>query len=101
MNIEDKALDIILDHTASSEWEDVCELTWNTDEVQELLIKALNQGQILPIDSVVESALTPEDLTIFAKWVDEHFYTHRLKILPRELEKFYIENRESIVKQYS
>lgn len=55
MNIEDKALDIILDHTASSEWEDVCELTWNTDEVQELLIKALKQGQTLPIDSVVVS----------------------------------------------
>ena len=53
MNIEDKALDIILDHTASSEWEDVCELTWNTDEVQELLIKALKQGQTLPIDSVI------------------------------------------------
>ena len=52
MNIEDKALDIILDHTSSSEWEDVCELTWNTDEVQELLIKALNQGQLLPLDSV-------------------------------------------------
>ncbi len=52
MNIEDKALDIILNHTASSEWEDVCELTWNTDEVQELLIKALNQGQTLPIDIV-------------------------------------------------
>ena len=31
MNIEDKALDIILDHTSSSEWEDVCKLTWNTD----------------------------------------------------------------------
>mgnify|MGYP003629660667 FL=1 len=43
MNIEDKALDIILDHTASSEWEDVCDLTWNTNEVQELLIKALKQ----------------------------------------------------------
>ena len=55
----------------------------------------------LTIPFVVESALTPEDLTIFAKWVDDHFYTHRLKILPRELEKFYIENRESIVKQYS
>jgi|TARA_R110002153_G_scaffold255378_1_gene414017 hypothetical protein len=53
MNIEDKALDIILDHTSSSEWEDVCELTWNTDEVQELLIKALNQGRLLPIDSVM------------------------------------------------
>lgn len=53
MNIEDKALDIILDHTSSSEWEDVCELTWNTDEVQELLIKALKQGQTLPIDSVI------------------------------------------------
>tara|TARA_R100001244_G_scaffold131884_1_gene106104 strand:+ start:2741 stop:2983 length:243 start_codon:yes stop_codon:yes gene_type:complete len=52
MNIEDKALDIILDHTSSSEWEDVCKLTWNTDEVQELLIKALKQGQTLPIDSV-------------------------------------------------
>jgi hypothetical protein len=53
MNIEDKALDIILDHTSSSEWEDVCKLTWNTDEVQELLIKALKQGQTLPIDSVI------------------------------------------------
>ena len=56
MNIEDKALDIILDHTASSEWEDVCELTWNTDEVQELLIKALKQGQALPIDSVSQQS---------------------------------------------
>ena len=56
MNIEDKALDIILDHTSSSEWEaeweDVCKRTWNTDEVQELLIKALKQGQTLPLDSV-------------------------------------------------
>jgi len=53
MNIEDKALDIILDHTASSEWEDVCGLTWNTYEVEELLIKALKQGQSLPVDSTV------------------------------------------------
>jgi hypothetical protein len=64
-------------------------------------LEKLIETKPLIIDSVVESALTPEDLTIFAKWVDEHFYTHRLKILPRELEKFYIENRESIVKQYS
>ena len=52
MNIEDKALDIILDHTSSSEWEDVCELTWSTAAVLELLIKAINKGQTLPIDSV-------------------------------------------------
>jgi hypothetical protein len=64
-------------------------------------LEKITETKPLIIDSVVESALTPEDLTIFAKWVDEHFYTHRLKILPRELEKFYIENRESIVKQYS
>jgi hypothetical protein len=68
------------------------------------LIKTIakeHETEQLLIGSVVESALTPEDLTIFAKWVDDHFYTHRLKILPRELENFYIENRESIVKQYS
>jgi 1,2-phenylacetyl-CoA epoxidase catalytic subunit len=61
MNIEDKALDIILDHTSSSEWEDVCELTWNTDEVQELLIKALNQGRSLPIDSVVKPSYCADE----------------------------------------
>ena len=43
MNNSDKALDIILDHTASAEWEDVCDMNWTTSEVQELLMKALNQ----------------------------------------------------------
>jgi hypothetical protein len=54
--IATKALDIILDHTSSSTWEDVCKLTWKTNEVQELLIKALKQGQTLPIDSIVVSS---------------------------------------------
>lgn len=79
MNIEDKALDIILDHTASSEWEDVCELTWNTDEVQELLIKALKQGQSLRIDSVSKPSPDGDDIWCkasemnrdnFADWYD-------------------------------
>jgi hypothetical protein len=65
MNIEDKALDVILDYTASSEWEDVCERTWNTDEVQELLIKALEQGQTLPIDSV--SVTLPSEDEMYAE----------------------------------
>ena len=52
MNIEDKALDIILDHTASSEWEDVCDLTWNTNEVQELLIKALNTPVVVSSSNI-------------------------------------------------
>ena len=51
-NLTDKALDIMLDFTASQEWEDICDLDWRTDEVQELLVKALKQGQTLPIDSV-------------------------------------------------
>ena len=54
-NLTDKALDIMLDFTASQEWEDICDLDWRTDEVQELLVKALKQGQTLPLDSVSNS----------------------------------------------
>ena len=72
---------------------------------QDLEQGAINDNEarnlLLGLLGVVESALSPKDLTTFAKWVDDHFYTHRLKILPSELENFYIENRESIVKQYS
>jgi hypothetical protein len=63
-------------------------------------VNKLKRKKALNIGVVVESALTTKDLIAFAKWVDDHFYTHRLKILPSELENFYMENRESILKQY-
>lgn len=42
MSTSDKALDIILEYTASSEWVDVKNMNWTTSEVQELLTKALS-----------------------------------------------------------
>jgi len=40
-NTYDKALDIILDYTASSCWEDVQDLDWTTAELQEVLVKCI------------------------------------------------------------
>lgn len=43
MNLYDNTLDILLDHTCSKEWEDIQDFEWTTAEVQEMMVKAINQ----------------------------------------------------------
>lgn len=59
-----------------------------------------DRSEQLAIQDVGSSAMTNDDLIAFAKWVDDKFYTHRLKIMPKDLTEFYFKNRASILKQY-
>lgn len=44
----------------------------------------------------------PKDLLAFALWIDDKMYHHRLKIkvFQTDMVLFYIQNRDSILKQY-
>lgn len=66
------------------------------------LVEELAESKVknLALPDVSESALTTSDLIAFTKWVDDKMYNQRLQVMPRDLTKFYKENRISIMKQY-
>lgn len=59
------------------------------------------ESKQLSMRVVGSSAITDADLIAFAKWLDDMSYTHRLKIVPKDLTEFYLKNKASILEQYS
>lgn len=70
-------------------------------EVDKLTLDKNELKQQLSMRVVGSSAITDADLIAFAKWLDDMSYTHRLKIVPKDLTEFYLKNKSSILEQYS
>ena len=68
-------------------------------DVIQLLTDNAQTLQLLQPD-VSSSSLSPSDLIVFAKWISDKGYSHRLKLIPNDLIDYYLRNKEKLIKDY-